>query len=249
MAQASLRGSGDIDSGYTYLGQFIAHDISKLPPVGAQLTSIAEIQQNCTPMLDLDSVYGDGFDDLSVPVDHGTGAMLLGCTVDVHGRPVAYDDLPRDGANRKARIGDDRNDGNLLLAQLHVQFLKLHNYLIGRLAADHPAWNARRLYQAARHELVLHYQDVVLYDYLPKVLDRRTWKYLVADKGEGVCSPAPGEPLGVPVEFSAAALRFGHSMVRLKYGINENEATTLRGLFTMTGAGGFDGASALPAVC
>ena len=43
-------------------------------------------------------------------------------------RPV--DDLERDlprGENAVAQIGDDRNDENLVVAQLHVAFLRFHN--------------------------------------------------------------------------------------------------------------------------
>jgi Animal haem peroxidase len=247
LGKACLRGCGDVDSGYTYLGQFIAHDVSRLPPLTSNRTPGSELVQGCTPALDLDSVYGGGFHDPTVPVDPRTGKMKLGRAVDAGGAQTSADDLPRVRGSRIALIGDDRNDGNLLLAQLHLQFLKLHNFFVDCMGRDHPSWNADQLYSAARRQLILHYQEVVLFDFLERVVDPRVFEYVIVNDRGSVWDPVAGrDEARMPIEFAAAAFRFGHSMVRLNYGINDRESLKIHGLFAMTGRGGFGGASSLP---
>ena len=112
MDAAVIVGTSSCDSGYVYLGQFITHDITKRapPPAAREFLPASELVQLRTPALDLDNVYGDGFDDPNIAVDKRTGRMLLGQVVDSGNNPGSYDDLPRAGF--KARICDERDDEN-----------------------------------------------------------------------------------------------------------------------------------------
>jgi hypothetical protein len=246
MASAQLPGSTRIDSGYVYLGQFIAHDVSKLDPPSRELVPAADLVQLRTPALDLDTVYGAGFCDPSISVDTKTGRMRLGRVVGSDGRGGSEDDLPRDRQTRAARIGDDRNDENLLVAQLHLQFLKLHNFFVERIRNEQRHLDAQQLFGAARQQTILHYQQVVLYDFLDTILDPRVWEYVIGNNRGSLWDPTRAEAARMPVEFSAAAFRFGHSMVRPGYTINETRFVDLGDLFTMTGPGGLGGQHALP---
>ena len=95
------------------------------------------------PALNLDSVYGNGpgqpDTDDEVPYD---GIKLRIGPLTVLGAPifdpVPGEDLPRVAATGKARIGDSRNDENLIVAQLHLAFLKFHNAAVDWVTANEP---------------------------------------------------------------------------------------------------------------
>jgi hypothetical protein len=123
----------------------------------------------------------------------------------------AVEDLPRNKQER-ALIGDPRNDENLIVAQLHLLFLRFHNAVVDRLAGTVPD---AELFARARTLVRRHYQWIVLHELLPKVAgDVAAGDALAARRH---FDPGP-EPF-VPLEFSGAAYRFGHTMVRPGYGL------------------------------
>lgn len=246
MGRAREPGSTDLPSGYVYLGQLIAHDVSRLAhvPCGPGMQQVPAPQH--TAALDLNGVYGSGMDDPRIALDPNTSKMLLGDAMDGVDR-IAGLDLPRN-ADHTPRIADERNDENLLVAQLHLQFLKLHNFFVDAIDADMPGLGRSELFQQARQELILHYQHVVLYDFLDSVLDSRVWEHCIANGAhtDPLWNPANTQQQTVPIEFAAAAFRFGHSMVRCDYALNESLSVNFETLFNMTGRGRFGGASGLP---
>src|SRR5690606_31390280 len=133
----------------------------------------------------LDSLYGHGFDDPGIPRGAG-GELLIGSAWRQDGSQLAEADLPRDPLSRAPLVGDDRNDENLLVAQLHVQFLRLHNGFARRLAAR--GQDERQCYEGARRQVILHYQNVLCYDWLPTFLDAAVWRQVFVVDAE---SPWP----------------------------------------------------------
>lgn len=225
--------SGDnanIPAGYTYLGQFIDHDITLDTTT---LTEIADdpmaVENFRTPRLDLDSVYGFGpraqpslYDRNSKRMggDPAPVKMLLGAT-SVGGAEAAFagepHDLPRN-AQGFALIGDERNDENLLVAQTHVAFLRFHNAIADRLLGKVPSG---RLFDQTRRAVIDLYQAMVLRDFLTKLCDVNDIA-LAVERREFFrfeTFGAFGQPY-MPIEFSAAAYRLGHSMVRERYSHN-----------------------------
>ena len=128
----------------------------------------------------------------------------------------------------RAFIGDLRNDENLIVAQMHLAFLRFHNAVVDAVDADpqrfgvhgsHPS--AAKRFNAARTLVRRHYQWLVINDYLktvtlPGIVD----KVLVG--GNKFYKPLPGGKLFAPLEYSVAAFRFGHTMVRGGYDHNRN---------------------------
>ncbi len=236
-------GSGDstIPAGFTYFGQFVDHDITFDRTDGIPSGSLdpADIEQGRTPALELDSVYGRG-PALSPELYEADGVHLkVGITT---GRPIFGvtdtfpNDLPRHAADgtdqaKKAIIGDPRNDENLIVAQTHVAFLKFHNKVVDQLQAS--GVPAAQLFQQARKTVVQHYQSIVLHDFVPRLVDPAVYsdvmkygrKYFYP---EGYLSR---KNLCMPVEFSVAAYRLGHSLVRSAYQWNR--------VFSSTGLAGF----------
>lgn len=244
-------------AGYTYLGQFIDHDITFDPTSGLPSESLnpEEIINGRTPSLDLDSVYGRGPMLEVKPIYESDKIRLrIGSTT-----PSSFgdanmslpNDLPRiggEGTDRhKAVIADPRNDENLAVAQTHLAFLKAHNKLVELHAQE--GLSGHQLFQAAKADLVRHYQWIVLYDFLPRIC-RRDVINDVLSNGRRFYLTLQSRDVTMPVEFSAAAFRLGHSMVRNEYEWNRVfnsggfQVATLNLLFVFTGGsgnlGGFD---------
>src|SRR5262249_52388661 len=108
---------------YTYLAQFIDHDIT-FDPMSSLIkhNDPDALTDFRTPAIDLDNVYGRGPSDQPYMYDGGSKFLL--------GKPLANGapDLPRNGANpSRALIGDPRNDENSIVSQLQSLFLRFHN--------------------------------------------------------------------------------------------------------------------------
>lgn len=241
---------GEIPAGYTYLGQFTDHDLTRddtVTTLGSDLT-VDELVQGRSPALDLDSLYRGG--PLKDPQFYTDGLHLkMGSTVGQGAIPTAFDgfDLPRDPAWTTAVIPDHRNDENLVVAQTHLAFIRFHNRVLDTLGPV----PAPAVFEAARERVVKHYQWMVLHDYLPRIVDPGI-VHDVFTHGRKLFekTPIPGDSPTMPIEFSVAAFRMGHSMVRGAYNWNkifDNGQGTLPLLFGFSGtSGGLSGSSPLP---
>jgi len=229
-------------AGYTYLGQFLAHDLSRLRIEGHNKTvksfTTDILRSDVSSVLDLSSVY-DGAIAGSLMRKTGNAFMALGDAQVSDGPDLIGYDLPRNGL--RACIGDDRNDENLIVSQLHVQFLKLHNFFVREISHDSPELGTELLFEAAREQVILHYQEVILHDFLYEILHPAVWKAIILENKHILWDPDPSEPAVLPVEYSAAAGRFGHAMVQNNYNLNAVTSVSVSELFEMTGEGRFGG--------
>ena len=107
---------------------------------------------------------------------------------------------------------EPRNDENLIIAQIHLSFLRLHNSLVDQGMS----------FDEARQTVVGAYRYVVLNDYLPQIVGQKAVKTaLRRSVNAGFYQPGSQDAPMTPVEFSTAAFRFGHSQVRNAYAIND----------------------------
>jgi Animal haem peroxidase len=218
-----------IDSGYTYLGQFIDHDITFDPASSLQQRNdVDSLIDFRTPALDLDSIYGSGPDDQPYMYTANGRNFQLGRDLfeGIDGKPIAKD-LPRHTwteqkvTYHRALIGDKRNDENVIVAQLHSVFLQFHN----RLADEHDHWDFAEVQRQVRW----HYQYIVLHDFLRQITSAEVYKDVLPHTSNGgsifehpprLKFYQPRNEAFMPIEFAAAAYRFGHSMVRPIYRLN-----------------------------
>jgi hypothetical protein len=196
-----------IDVGYTYLGQFIAHDI--VP----QTNPIPGQSRDVLPYLNLDSVYGMGTQTAKLldarglfPINRAT--------------PQSPEDLPR--TNGVPNIPELRNDDNVIVSQLHLFWQRFHNAILQRGYA-HNASEARVM-------TTLVFQLVVVEDYLRQVLAPAVFDSVFRFDQRWL--NLPSRPIAR--EFAHAAFRFGHSMVRPFYeSFPQKPDVTLPELFQM----------------
>jgi hypothetical protein len=223
-----LNTSTRLFAGFTFIGQFIDHDITfDHTPLDLQQADPDATVNFRTPRYDLDSVYGrgPGYD----PQFYADDRDKLLVRANVNG----VEDMPRDSSG-KAIIPEPRNDENLLIVQFHKAVAKFHNAIVDYARAN----GIRRewVFETARRLTRWHYQWAVIHDFLPRFV------------GDGLVGPTgtvyrevagkppvislsyykptnkDGRPF-MPVEFAVAAYRFGHSLIRPFYVTSE---TTLR---------------------
>jgi len=255
-----------IPAGYTYLGQFVDHDITFDPNSRLDTANDPAALANFrSPRLDLDSVYGSGPADQPYLYDwKGTsrngakrdaGVKLLvgriavgpasvkptGRTEEEHAADLveAIDDVPRN-SDGLALIGDPRNDEHEIISQLHLLFLRFHNRVVDWLIDSGRDVGGAELLQEAVRVVRWHYQWIVVHDFLKRICGATMLAEVLKPTGEW---PAvvrrhfrwEAQPY-IPVEFSGAVYRFGHSMVRPSYAVQDTPA-----------AGGRDPSPAAPA--
>jgi Animal haem peroxidase len=196
-------------AGMTFVGQFIDHDLtfdatSKLGVATEPRTS----PNGRSARFDLDSVYGAGPVSQPELYGHANPIKLL---VESGG---TFEDVPR-RADNSAIIGDVRNDSNLIISGLHSAFCAFHNSAVDAVAVsgDEPIDTFLR----ARRETTWHYQWLVVNQILPNFVGQPQVDQVLR-RGGRFYRPE-GQPF-IPVEFSGAAYRFGHSMIRPSYRAN-----------------------------
>lgn len=212
----------DIPAGYTYLGQFIDHDLTFDPVSSLTRQNDPDALTNFrSPRFDLDCVYGRGPSDDAFLYDKRTGreGMLL------VGEHDDEEDLPRN-VQDTALIGDPRNDENTFVSQLQLTMLKFHNKVVETVRADPTlATGSEDDFEAAQRIVRWHYQWIVVHDFLRRTVGAEMLDSILDESG-----PMPRLDLRhyhprstapyMPVEFSVAAYRFGHSQIRGGYALN-----------------------------
>jgi hypothetical protein len=119
-------------------------------------------------------------------------------------------------------IGDPRNDENAIVSQFHALFLRFHNRVVDE--------NRDLRFDEIQRLVRFHYQFVILHDFLPRIVSAGVLESL---KTNGEYDRAKlrffhwrHDPF-MPVEFSVAAYRLGHSMIRPGYRLNDDDDTLL----------------------
>ena len=208
----------EIHAGYTYFGQMIAHDI-------VRSTNKEKPRKLSNACLMLESIYGDKtFNDSFTIFDEDDKFLFSQPIGSDFKNYFNMDLLRKDG---EVVIPDKRNDENYLISQLHLFWQKFHNiipenqlfkeYCKGReLENDGP-------FELAREMVIRTFQQITIEDYLYNILDIDIYKaYMKKLNTDGSLFfyENSDDFKEVPLEFSHAAFRFGHSMVKSFYKVN-----------------------------
>jgi hypothetical protein len=210
-------------SGFTYLGQFLDHDITlDTTPLGSANINIADMENGRTARLDLDSMYGGG-PSFSPHLYDNQGRFLFSS-------PNGFEDFQRTPTGQ-AIIPEGRNDENLVIAQIQIAFQKFHNKFIDQGLS----------FAEAQQRTQWHWQWVIVHEFLPEIVGQDVVDRFLSYNGAGKPKVEydlykPGNPNRpkMPIEFSVAAYRFGHSMVRLAY-VMPTGSTTKTQVFNLAG--------------
>ena len=228
-------GNSDIPAAYTFFAQFVDHDItldaeSELTSEALTREEVERLPNLRSASLDLDSVYGFGPDVSPHLYDREQPwRLLVGSQVGDVENP---NDVPR-RADGTALIGDPRNDENIFLSQMHLLFLRFHNRRIidllirrdNRRGEDANQQPPPLRFEDVQRDVRYHYQHLVLHDFLSRICDERVYRLvlrriLAREAASFLLQPDASGRIIMPIEFSAAAYRFGHTLVRSNYPAN-----------------------------
>jgi hypothetical protein len=201
---------------YTYFGQLVDHDLTRMlhlfgPEQGP--VDVYDLKLGVSPSLDLDTLYGKGFEDPIIPFNKSTGQFLLRCSNDDHF--LLRDD---DGY---ALIADHRNDENVFISRMLVLFMLLHNRIAGWVRREHGLKQPEDIFKEARKHVILIYQYLVLHDFARTILPDVVYRNVIdagasASRKYNVCLNASTTLPSLPLEFATAAFRL-HGWVRHDY--------------------------------
>jgi len=195
-----------VAAGWPIFGQFVAHDITADRSALRSHVDPTALRNARSPVLNLECLYGDG------PVGHpflfrrdDPAKLLLG---------VDGCDVPRNSEGI-AIIGDPRNDSHLLVSQLHLAFMKVHNSFVD--AERRRRDSGEDVFIAAARKTRWHYQWWVLHEFLPSLVGQDLVDRVAGDEHRWF---RPSEDVFIPLEFADAAYRYGHSQIRETYRLN-----------------------------
>ena len=216
-----------INAGMTYLGQFIDHDLTFDPASSLQKQDDPDALVDFrTPRFDLDCLYGRGPDDQPYLYEDDGVRMVLGRALSGNADDAGARDVPRNSPRtgpKRALMGDPRNDENIIISQLHAAMIRFHNRVVDFLHGSHADFHT------IQRIVRWHYQWVVLHDFLPAIIGQPMLERILPHLAKKTTILENASDLRffhwrhdpfMPVEFSVAAYRFGHSMVRPTYRLN-----------------------------
>ena len=143
--------------------------------------------------------------------------------------------MPNGDGTYTALLGDPRNDENVMIAGLHCAHILFYNRVLDELSEYRPGplpgrsgyredrANHYVAFLIARQVTLWHYQWLLVNEHLPQIAGQQMVND-VLQNGNRFYNPPPGDAF-MPIEFGAAAYRFGHSMVRPSYRANFTSGT------------------------
>jgi hypothetical protein len=215
-----------VPAGYTYFGQFVDHDLtfdtrSTLQTITSGLSSFPDDER--TPRLDMDCLYGLGPNSAPYMYDED-GRLITNSEkpFDLPRSSILF--KPDDQASHRAIIGDPRNDENSIVCQLQLAFIQFHNAMIAQFKRQGLVGDM--LFRAAQREVRFTYQKIVVTDFLKRIVQKQVYNDFVQDhasRGDKAYKLYKKGTVrnALPMEFTGAAYRFGHSGVRNAYRLNQ----------------------------
>jgi hypothetical protein len=204
---------------------------------GTGINGVAALPINdVTGWIDGSVVYGIAYPPGVVPVSGFTNPVLLreGSLIATTGKLLTssngqYGPI----VNGSFLFGDPRGTENPDLTSIQTLFIREHNWHVDQLRAANPSWTGEQLYQRARNIVIAEEQVITYKEWLPKIIGNDAISAYTGFK--------PDVDASIKVEFAAAALRFGHSIVsgaqdRVDEQGNVTEALALADAFFLTPA-------------
>ncbi|KAL0122393.1 hypothetical protein PUN28_007246 [Cardiocondyla obscurior] len=101
-------------------------------------------------------------------------------------------------------LGDPRTNQHPPLLALGILFYRYHNVIAARVLREHPGMSDEQIFQKARQVVVGTIQNIILYEYLPALLNEDLPPYT---------GYKPDLHPGISHIFQSAAFRFGHTLI------------------------------------
>jgi hypothetical protein len=223
----------NIPSGYTYLAQFAAHDLSVNSEDRAELGHRVAARNMQSVPLALNSLYASGPTISSFCYQHAPSFSPDFARLRLERIGKENGTAPRRDIGRLCEVeaalprsrpltADARSDDNAMISQLVALMSMVHNAAVELSARERPLDTPFAHYKRARLATTLAYRAILRNDLLRRLLDRETfaWYNASTDPARYLSLDVDGGP--VTREFAHAAFRIGHSMVRPFYKFNDH---------------------------
>lgn len=202
-----------ISNGLSIFSQFLAHDVTfESTSKFSDQNNIDRFQNDRTINLDLDCLYGQKTQDFFYDANDKAKLLLGKCHRDSDYN-MEWFDLQRNSQG-KAIIPDARNDENIIVSRQQVLFIEFHNKMVDHLRKK---GKTKNLFHEAKKQVIWYYHWLIIYEYLYKIMD---WDIFEKIKNQG--AQFYTNPTALPLEFTGAAFRTGHSQTRDLNKINQN---------------------------
>ncbi len=220
MEQTKCKDSKVVTNGLSIFGQFLAHDMTfEVTSKFRGFNETRKFTSDRTFNLDLDCLYGQWSQDFLYDKDDRS-KLLLGMTCyDEHGN--CWVDLQRN-SQEKAIIPDARNDENIIVSRMQVLFIDFHNKMVDIVRDE---CKQDDVFTEARRRVIWHYHWLITHQYLYKIADWDIFEKIMNNGTSFYRSPT-----FMPLEFTGAAFRQGHSQTRDDNRINKH---VTKGLFEL----------------
>ena len=209
-----------ITNGLSIFGQFLAHDMTfEVTSRFREMKDLSLLQNDRSHNLDLDCMYGQWAQDFLYDKNDRNKLLLGSKCEDEYGN--SWYDLQRN-AQCKAIIPDARNDENIIVSRMHVLFIEFHNKMVDQVRKE-----CRRedVFKEARRRVIWHYHWLIVHEYLYKMMDWTVFDDIMKNGAKFYKWPG-----FLPLEFTGAAFRQGHSQTREDNRISEH---VNKGLFEL----------------
>jgi len=175
------------------------------PATGIEVGNPRQQLNEITGWIDASNVYGsDATRASALRSNDGSGQLKTSAG---NLLPFNTGGLPNAGGSSDALFlaGDVRANEQAALSVMHTLFMREHNRLAQRIAAEHPELGGEEIYQRARRIVAGEIQAITYKEFLPVLL------------GPNVLRPyagyRPDTDARIMNEFSTAAYRLGHSLL------------------------------------
>lgn len=182
---------------------------------GTGVTSARNFTNNITAYIDGSAIYGSeedraeylrSFVDGKLRVSEGNLLPWNTLTGEYNDPKDPFAPFMADDTRSGTKLfvaGDVRANENPLLISLHTLFIREHNRICDELKEENPAWDDEILYLLARKKVAAIFQSIVYNEWLPAM-------GVILPEYQGYDESVNANITNV---FSAAAFRFGHTMI------------------------------------
>ncbi len=212
--------SNSITNGEATFGQLLAHDMTLENVSTFKKGYYSKALENQRSIgLDLDSTYGLRSEAYFYQKKQ-TSKLLLQAVQNDDGSKRWFD-LPRN-IEGVAIIPDPRDDESIIVSRIHVLFMMFHNQYINHFLKG---MSEAEKFKEARLRVTWFYHWLIVHHYLYKLLDKSVCDDILQNGPKYY-----DDPCFLPLEFSGAAFRVGHSQSRDVNQLNEH---TTAGIFDL----------------
>ena len=179
-----------------------------LQPFNSTFSQPRQQINQVTHYVDASAVYGNNAQEVAALRSFKGGSLKQGGRFESSKGNLPFFPFPSASGVPLFAAGDARINGFLQQTIMVTLWFRLHNHIVDELSQLNPCWDDERLYQEGRKIVGAIVQVITYKEYLP---------LLFGDQFDTYISNYAGYDANVdgvlPMAFSAAAMRFGHSMV------------------------------------